>query len=117
MALVPITGRGRDRNSARKRGKSISRRQLMVGGATLAAGGNAIMQTYLNSLHEFAPQGTILIVRGTYFDKARHSPENGWQIYDMNLVYVSIETRAHTPPAPPEEEASEEGGAEGDGEG
>ena len=67
--------------SARKRGKSISRRQLMVGGATLAAGGNAIMQTYLNSLHEFAPQGTILIVRGTYFDKARHSPENGWQIY------------------------------------
>ncbi len=75
--------------------------------------GDATMQSYLNALHEFAPQGTILIVRGTYFDKARHSPENGWQIYDMNLVYVFIETREHTPPAPPEEESTEEGGGRG----
>ena len=83
--------------------------------------GDATMQSYLNALHEFAPQGTILIVRGTYFDKARHSPENGWQIYDMNLVYVSIETREHTPPAPPEEESTEEEASEeesgGEGEG
>ena len=75
-------------------------------------GGGGTMQTYLNALHEFAPGGTILIVRGTYFDKVRYTPTAGWQIYDMNLVFTAVETREHTPPPPPEEEAADESAAE-----
>ena len=67
-------------------------------------GGGARMQSYLNALHEW-PNGNIGIFRGTYFDKVRYTPEVGWQIYDMNLVLVSWETRVH---AVPEEESSED---------
>ena len=86
------------------------------------SGGDGTMQSYLNALHEFAPGGNIGIYRGTYFDQCRYTEGTGWQIYDMNLVYVSIETREHTPPASPEEESaedepSEEGGGEGEGDG
>lgn len=58
-------------------------------------GGGAIMQSYLNALHEYSPGGNIGIYRGTYFDKVRYTPEVGWQIYDMNLVLTSWETREH----------------------
>ena len=61
-------------------------------------GGGGSMQSYLNALHEFSPGGNIYIYRGTYFDKVRYNPDVGWQIYDMNLVFVSGELRAHTPP-------------------
>ena len=67
-------------------------------------GGGARMQSYLNALHEW-PNGNIGIYRGTYFDKVRYTPEVGWQIYDMNLVLASWETRVH---AVPEEESSED---------
>ena len=77
-------------------------------------GGGATMQSYLNALHEFSPGGNIGIYRGTYFDKVRYTPEIGWQIYDMNLVLASWETRAHTPPAPAEE-ATEDESAEDEG--
>ena len=78
-------------------------------------GGGARMQSYLNALHEFSPGGNIGIYRGTYFDKCRYTPEVGWQIYDMNLVLVSWETRAHAPPAPaPAEEESSDDGESGE---
>lgn len=57
--------------------------------------GKATMQSYLNALHEFAPGGNILIVRGTYFDAVRWTPGTGWQIEDMNLVFTSVELRPH----------------------
>ncbi len=69
-------------------------------------GGKATMQSYLNALHEFAPAGNIGIFRGTYFDKCEYTRGVGWQIYDMNLVLASWETREHTPPPPPEETES-----------
>ena len=62
-------------------------------------GATAELQSYLNALHESEPGGNILIVRGTYFDKLRWVPGKGWQIYDMNLVFTSVETREHTPAA------------------
>ncbi len=62
-------------------------------------GGGGRMQSYLNALHELGAGGNIIIFRGTYFDKVRYTPEVGWQIYDMNLVLASLETREHTPPA------------------
>jgi hypothetical protein len=54
--------------------------------------GEATMSSYLQAWHAYSED--LLIVIGTYQDKVRFTPGKGWQIYDMNLVLVSEESRA-----------------------
>ncbi len=54
--------------------------------------GGAEMSSYLQAWHAW-PDRSARIVLGTYYDKVRFNPAEGWQIYDMTLEYTSVEHR------------------------
>ena len=54
--------------------------------------GDATLSSYLHAWHVW-PDRKLRLVMGTYTDKVRWQPENGWQIYDMTLDHTSTEHR------------------------
>ena len=84
-------------NSVTTSNGSFSATQHLLGTqiVTLESRTTAKMQSYLHALLEVAPGGTVVVVTGTYFDRVRLTEGVGWQIYDMNLVIISIEQRQH----------------------
>jgi len=65
--------------------------ELRQDGAGEILSGEASMTSYLQAWH--AGTEDLFVFIGTYVDKVRYTPGVGWQIYDMNLVQVSGETR------------------------
>ena len=55
-------------------------------------GGQAEMSSYLQAWHAW-PDRKLRLVLGTYYDKVRFNPGEGWQIFDMTLEYTSVEHR------------------------
>ncbi|MCZ6712013.1 MAG: nuclear transport factor 2 family protein [Gammaproteobacteria bacterium] len=65
--------------------------ELNLGDDGAIVSGEATMTSYLQAWH--AGTEEVFVFIGTYVDKVRYTPGVGWQIYDMNLVQVSGETR------------------------
>ena len=65
--------------------------ELNLGEDGTIVSGEASMTSYLQAWH--AGTEDVFVFIGTYKDKVRYTPGIGWQIYDMNLVQVSGETR------------------------
>jgi len=58
-------------------------------------GADASMSSYLQAWHATKDDQVWLFI-GTYYDKLTYTPENGWQIYDMELKQVSGDRRKIT---------------------
>jgi hypothetical protein len=58
--------------------------------------GEADMTSYLQAWH--AREDSVWVFMGTYVDKVRFVPGVGWQIYDMDLLFVSGDDRDLGPP-------------------
>jgi hypothetical protein len=52
------------------------------------------MATYLYATHEYAPEGDLWIVLGTYYDEVTRTAE-GWRISKRLLTTTSAEMRKH----------------------
>ena len=61
--------------------------------------GEAEMSSYLQAWH--AREDSVWIFIGTYLDKVRYHPGEGWRIHDMELVQLSGEDRPLGAPRPP----------------
>lgn len=60
-------------------------------------GGEAEMSSYLQAWHD-DPDRVLDIFIGTYNDKVRYDPDQGWQIYEMQLWKVSGSIKDLTKP-------------------
>lgn len=70
--------------------------RLEVDGAGEPVAGEADMTSYLQAWH--AREDSVWVFMGTYVDKVRFVPGVGWQIYDMDLLFISGDDRDLGPP-------------------